>query len=318
MGSENVFFCQSKEEVVLAFETITGSFVFGDAEGNLHDCVLVQEFARGTEYAVDVVSRNGEHKVAAIWEYDKVGARLYSATKLVQPKTTEDFELLRDLFQFVADMLDTAEVTFGMSHNEVKVYDGDDGRVIRAIEINCRQHNTNFVPLTTSTTGTNQLDMVLSAYLSEEEGEEEEEEEEEEGEANEANVHSDDEDDDEDDDDNENHNVNDNDNDNGNGQMHWNTIPTFPEVSSKAIIVHLRCWVEGTINAINEDILDKIRALDSFAALEIFDDFAMGETVCATTDIKSDAGWVHLIGEQCDEDYAAVKELAKELFETSP
>ena len=32
---------------------------------------LIQEFAKGTEYAVDIVPKNGEHKVASLWRYDK-------------------------------------------------------------------------------------------------------------------------------------------------------------------------------------------------------------------------------------------------------
>ena len=31
----------------------------------------MQEYLEGTEYVVDTVSRDGEHKVAAVWEYDK-------------------------------------------------------------------------------------------------------------------------------------------------------------------------------------------------------------------------------------------------------
>src|SRR6476620_2282584 len=39
--------------------------------GNINTGVLVQEFLSGTEYVVDTVSRDGVHKVCAVWEYDK-------------------------------------------------------------------------------------------------------------------------------------------------------------------------------------------------------------------------------------------------------
>ena len=39
--------------------------------GCVNEGVLVQEYLQGTEYVVDSVSRDGVHKVTAIWEYDK-------------------------------------------------------------------------------------------------------------------------------------------------------------------------------------------------------------------------------------------------------
>ena len=33
-----------------------------------------QEYLRGDEYVVDTVSRDGEHKVVALWRYDKRAA----------------------------------------------------------------------------------------------------------------------------------------------------------------------------------------------------------------------------------------------------
>ena len=32
---------------------------------------LIQEFAKRAGYAVDKVSKNGEHKVAVLWRYDR-------------------------------------------------------------------------------------------------------------------------------------------------------------------------------------------------------------------------------------------------------
>lgn len=39
--------------------------------GEVNEMVLVQEFLQGSEYVVDTVSVNGEHKVVAIYYYDK-------------------------------------------------------------------------------------------------------------------------------------------------------------------------------------------------------------------------------------------------------
>lgn len=37
----------------------------------LAGCGQVQEYLQGTEYVVDSVSYDGEHRVTAFWKYDK-------------------------------------------------------------------------------------------------------------------------------------------------------------------------------------------------------------------------------------------------------
>jgi biotin carboxylase len=70
-GSDDVFKCSSAAEVKAAFEKIDGAI---NGLGVVNEGVLVQEFLAGTEYVVDSVSRDGVHKVTAIWEYDKRAA----------------------------------------------------------------------------------------------------------------------------------------------------------------------------------------------------------------------------------------------------
>ena len=67
-GSDDVFKCQSVEETRAAFDKINGAI---NGLGLVNEGVLVQEFLDGTEYVIDSVSRDGVHKVTAIWEYDK-------------------------------------------------------------------------------------------------------------------------------------------------------------------------------------------------------------------------------------------------------
>ena len=70
-GSDDVTLCQSHEEVHAAFTHIMGKT---NGLGLLNKAVLVQEYLEGQEYVVDMVSREGEHKVAAIWAYDRRAA----------------------------------------------------------------------------------------------------------------------------------------------------------------------------------------------------------------------------------------------------
>ena len=92
--------CMDVEQTRVAFDKINGAI---NGLGLVNEGVLVQgnsvearhlfiphpithslsrtsEFLDGTEYVVDSVSRDGIHKVCAIWEYDKVSLhRLYTA-----------------------------------------------------------------------------------------------------------------------------------------------------------------------------------------------------------------------------------------------
>ena len=67
-GSDDVTLCQSHADVQNAFGNIMGKI---NGLGLVNKAVLVQEYLEGQEYVVDMVSREGEHKVAAIWAYDR-------------------------------------------------------------------------------------------------------------------------------------------------------------------------------------------------------------------------------------------------------
>ena len=67
-GSDDVTLCQSIVDVQNAFGNIMGKV---NGLGLVNKAVLVQEYLEGQEYVVDMVSREGEHKVAAIWAYDR-------------------------------------------------------------------------------------------------------------------------------------------------------------------------------------------------------------------------------------------------------
>lgn len=67
-GTDDVFLCCTREEAATAFTRINGK---RNGLGLVNDGALVQEFLAGKEYVIDKVSRDGEHKLVAIWEYDK-------------------------------------------------------------------------------------------------------------------------------------------------------------------------------------------------------------------------------------------------------
>lgn len=87
-GTDDVFLCSSEEEALTAFSRI---FMKRNGLGLVNESVLVQEFLAGKEYVIDKVSRDGVHKLVAIWEYDKRSVNnanfVYFGMRLCHPGT---------------------------------------------------------------------------------------------------------------------------------------------------------------------------------------------------------------------------------------
>ena len=161
VASEQVSLCRDLPSVKHAFHQIHGNTIFG-SPGQKHDAVLVQEFAYGTEYALDTVSKDGEHKVAALWRYDKRpvnGASfVYHGTELIEANESEIGNII---CEYAMKVLNSLGLKWGTTHTEViMTCDGP-----RLVEVNCRQHNMDFAPLTMACIGYNSLDMMLDSYL---------------------------------------------------------------------------------------------------------------------------------------------------------
>ena len=64
------------------------------------------------------------------------------------------------------------DIRWGLSHVEVIAETSPEtGKIrVRLVEVNCRQHNTNFCPLCDACIGYNAMDMVLAAYLGDNDG----------------------------------------------------------------------------------------------------------------------------------------------------
>ena len=275
VASESVFLCDSLSDVKDAFIEIMGKTVYGSPH-RFHDKVLLQEFATGTEYAVDIVSRDGEHKVAALWKYDKHPVNdapfVYHATILVDANTSSEGMVA---CQYAMAALNAVDFKWGLSHVEVMI---DSKLVGKLIEINCRQHNADFVPITTACIGYNALDMLLSAYF---------------------------------------HNIPESElpPDTIDERLEWNILPVFPSLRALGAIVHLVCHVEGTVVKIRG--LDEIEELSSVQILNLYPGFSVGEYIEKTIDIRSDCGFAHLINTDIEkflDDYERILEIMPKMF----
>lgn len=272
-ASDSVFLCHSLKDVQEAYSNIYGTSILGSMTDK-HDAVLVQEFATGTEYALDIISKNGEHKIAAVWRYDKRPANgrsfVYHATELVDTHTPD----AEAICEYTKDALDALDVKWGMTHTEVIMT--KDG--CRLVEVNCRQHNMNFAPITMACIGYNALDMLLAAYL---------------GDGPCAP-------------------------DKRDMCLEWSLLPERPVLRAYGAMVHFVNHAKGTLIGVNEDALREIQGMESVVDLQVYNPFLqLGSEIFPTVDIRSDAGWAQLMNDDEEafvRDYDRIVELMPTLF----
>mmetsp|Transcript_20851 Transcript_20851/g.34402 ORF Transcript_20851/g.34402 Transcript_20851/m.34402 type:complete len:609 (+) Transcript_20851:154-1980(+) len=298
VASDDVHLCSNMKALREAFAKIHSSPVFGSATAAKHQSVLIQEFARGTEYAIDVVCRDGERKVAALWKYDKRpmnGAPfVYFATQLIPAASNDGEESKKDVEEavcnYVFNALEALDIRWGLSHVEVIVTrDSKTGSIqVRLVEVNCRQHNTDFMPLTNACVGYNALDMVLAAYL----GKSDESSSSHDYDYPEETAHL---------------------------RLSWESLPILPTTRAHGAIIHFVSHVSGRISRINYEVFDQMEELPSVMDMHVYPQFLdEGNEIEKTVDIRSDTGWAHVMNDDEEEfqrDIARLIELQKEMFD---
>merc|ERR1712137_1368640 len=163
-GSDGVYKCCSKDEVKTACDAIVGHC---NATGSFNSEVLVQEFLSGIEYVVDSVSKDGQHKVVAVWEYDKRAVNgapfVYFGMRLLDPQC----EVAQQLINYMAakgGVLDALGFQNGPGHAEVKME--ANGPCLVEVGARCHGWSGTWLSLVTECLGPhNQVQATLDAYL---------------------------------------------------------------------------------------------------------------------------------------------------------
>ena len=160
-GSDGVKLCFTRAEVQEHFQLLMESQRPMGAHGGA--AVLLQEYLRGTEYAVDHVSRDGVHKTTMVWVYQKGpanGAGFVPFGEECMPECPERQELIA----YTRSCLDALHITNGPTHTEVMMT--ETGPCL--VEINSRCHGAGgaCMPLAQATVGYTQVDASVSAFLS--------------------------------------------------------------------------------------------------------------------------------------------------------
>ncbi len=115
-GTAGVHFCESESEIIDAFNLVSSK---QDIFGSENKTVLLQEFAKGTEYIVNTVSCGGVHTLTDIWQYSKVAigsdGNAYDYARLVREPSAEQY----DMIEYVKKSLTALRLKYGPAHSEV-------------------------------------------------------------------------------------------------------------------------------------------------------------------------------------------------------
>jgi biotin carboxylase len=162
-GSEDVTLCLSMEELHAAYHRILGKV---NGLGQVNEDVLVQEFLDGQEYVIDTASRDGEHKVVGIWEYDRrprngAGFVCHGQRLLL----ANESDRVQELIKYQLSVLDALDIKHGAGHGEVKFCNGEPVLV----EVGSRCHGAEglWCAIVDQVYGYNQATVTVDAYLHE-------------------------------------------------------------------------------------------------------------------------------------------------------
>jgi hypothetical protein len=122
--------------------------------GLVNDALVVQEFAKGTEYVVDTFSHDGVHTVSDVCRYTKLNddtvMAVYDTLEWVSP----DDPVVAGLIDYARAALDAVGFRFGATHIEIMLTaDGP-----RLIEINARPHGSGQPRICLLATGDSQIE----------------------------------------------------------------------------------------------------------------------------------------------------------------
>ncbi len=161
-GSDDVTLCSSVEEVQKAFGNIIGKV---NGLGIVNKAVLVQEYLEGQEYVIDMVSRDGEHKVAAIWAYDRRAVNGAGFVCFGQRLMTIDEEHCAEMVEYQKKVITALGIRNGPTHGEVKWCRGEP--VLVEVGARCHGGDGMWVKVAEECLGYSQVGGSIFAYLDE-------------------------------------------------------------------------------------------------------------------------------------------------------
>lgn len=158
-GTVGLKICDSAEACVEHYKLMCSTYnIWGSSESP----IMIQEYIGGTEYIVNSISIDGNHKITDIWRYEKIiqndGVLVYDTCILVDRLVPG----MQDILQYDYKVLDAVDMKNGFCHNEIKV--DEKGPVL--IETNARVMGGNLTrEYLDEVFGTHMTDVTLRSLL---------------------------------------------------------------------------------------------------------------------------------------------------------
>lgn len=131
--------------------------------GLINDGALVQEFLSGKEYVIDKVSRDGVHKIVAVWEYDKRSCNGHNFIYFGNRLKPADTERAQEMIRYADRVLDALGISQGPSHMEV-MYTGT-GPCLVEVGSRCQGGEGTWLPIVAECIGYSQVEVTLDVFL---------------------------------------------------------------------------------------------------------------------------------------------------------
>jgi hypothetical protein len=109
-------------------------FVNNLSSSKAQEGFFISKFFEGDEYAIDLVSCEGKHKLVSVWRYVRQPNEKIWKDKVELMQYEEDPEFINQIYKVVSSWLDKIDHKFGPTHLELKHRNGE----FFCIEINFR------------------------------------------------------------------------------------------------------------------------------------------------------------------------------------
>jgi len=158
-GSDDVFLCTDIGEVKEAFNAINGAI---NSCGEVNNGTLVMEFLEGREYVIDSVSRDGDHKVVALWRYDKRKANGQFNVYFGMEVRSVESSLEMELVEYSNLVLDALNIRNGPAHMEVIIT--PTGPCLVEVGARCHGGHGTWATISTAAFGYSQIGATIDCY----------------------------------------------------------------------------------------------------------------------------------------------------------
>jgi hypothetical protein len=122
--------------------------------------LFISKFFEGDEYAVDLVSCEGKHKLVSVWRYVRQSDEKVWKDKVELMRYEEDPVLINQIYKVVTQWLNTVDHKFGPTHVELKHNNGE----FFCIEINFRLNGHMAYQALARALENNQADLTRDCY----------------------------------------------------------------------------------------------------------------------------------------------------------